>query len=66
LSCQADGEPPPVTRCARQGANARARASGAASRHDAGHYLCQATNRHGAAVRSVTVTVECERGHRGA
>ncbi|NXN94959.1 ICAM5 protein, partial [Rhinopomastus cyanomelas] len=40
------------------------RAGRAVSRHDAGRYLCRATNRHGAAVRSVTVTVECERGRR--
>ncbi|NXI45834.1 ICAM5 protein, partial [Galbula dea] len=34
--------------------------SRAVSRADAGHYLCQATNKHGSAIRRVTVTVEYE------
>ncbi|XP_039568343.1 intercellular adhesion molecule 5-like, partial [Passer montanus] len=40
------------------------------TRADGGRYVCRATNRHGVAVRSVLVTVECEcdtgdgRGHR--
>ncbi|NXV53590.1 ICAM5 protein, partial [Uria aalge] len=60
LGCRADGDPPPSTRCARDGAATRGRGSRAVSRADAGRYLCRATNRHGSAVRSVLVTVECE------
>lgn len=60
LACRADGDPPPSTRCARDGGATRARGSRAVSRADAGRYVCRATNKHGSAVRSVVVTVECE------
>ncbi|NXY80531.1 ICAM5 protein, partial [Glareola pratincola] len=60
LGCRADGDPPPSTRCARDGADTRGRGSRTVSRADAGRYLCRATNKHGSAVRSVLVTVECE------
>ncbi|NXX51909.1 ICAM5 protein, partial [Tricholaema leucomelas] len=67
LACRAEGDPPPSTRCARQGASAaaaagRARRSRTVSRADAGRYVCRATNKHGTATRSVVVTVECEWG----
>ncbi|NXT34238.1 ICAM5 protein, partial [Pelecanoides urinatrix] len=62
LACRADGDPPPSTRCARDGSAPRG--SRAVSRADAGRYVCRATNRHGSAVRSVVVTVECECGGR--
>ncbi|NXF93213.1 ICAM5 protein, partial [Eubucco bourcierii] len=67
LACRAEGDPPPTTRCAREGGGGtgRARGSRAVSRADAGRYLCRATNKHGTAVRSVVVTVECEWGWRG-
>ncbi|NXF28319.1 FGRL1 factor, partial [Rhodinocichla rosea] len=68
LECRADGDPPPSTRCARDGGT---RDDGGAhhggvtrgrvvTRADGGRYVCRATNRHGVAVRSVLVTVECE------
>ncbi|NXU51736.1 ICAM5 protein, partial [Turnix velox] len=61
LGCRADGDPPPSTRCARHsaggGGHGRGR-RGVVSRHDAGRYLCRATNKHGTATRSVLVTVE--------
>ncbi|XP_059688980.1 intercellular adhesion molecule 5-like [Gavia stellata] len=60
LACRADGDPPPSTRCARDGGAHRARGSRAVSRADAGRYVCRATNKHGSAVRSVIVTVEYE------
>ncbi|XP_049666744.1 intercellular adhesion molecule 5 isoform X2 [Accipiter gentilis] len=60
LACRADGDPPPSTRCARDGGATRARGSRAVSRADAGRYVCRATNKHGSAVRSVVVTVEYE------
>ncbi|NWH67323.1 ICAM5 protein, partial [Geococcyx californianus] len=60
LVCRADGDPPPSTRCAREGAPPRARGGRVVSRVDAGRYVCQATNKHGSATRSVVVTVECE------
>ncbi|NXD88787.1 ICAM5 protein, partial [Halcyon senegalensis] len=60
LLCRADGDPPPSTRCARDGGTNRTRGSRTVSRNDAGRYVCRATNKHGSAVRSVTVTVECE------
>ncbi|KAF1443671.1 Intercellular adhesion molecule 5, partial [Spheniscus demersus] len=60
LACRADGDPPPSTRCARDGGAPRARGSRAISRADAGRYICRATNKHGSAVRSIVVTVECE------
>ncbi|NWW98569.1 ICAM5 protein, partial [Caloenas nicobarica] len=62
LLCRADGDPPPSTRCARDGDAARGWGGRAVTRADAGRYVCRATNKHGAAVRSVTVTVECEWG----
>ncbi|XP_053824215.1 intercellular adhesion molecule 5 [Vidua chalybeata] len=70
LECRADGDPPPSTRCARDGGTrdggtrhggiqhggvARGRV---VTRADGGRYVCRATNRHGVAVRSVVVTVE--------
>ncbi|XP_071656721.1 intercellular adhesion molecule 5 isoform X2 [Patagioenas fasciata] len=58
LLCRADGDPPPSTRCARDGDAARGWGGRAVTRADAGRYVCRATNKHGAAVRSVTVTVE--------
>ncbi|NXO92084.1 ICAM5 protein, partial [Certhia brachydactyla] len=68
LRCRADGDPAPSTRCARQGGTSdgdtqhgATRDSGrVVTRADGGRYVCRATNRHGVAVRSVTVTVECE------
>ncbi|XP_014816887.1 PREDICTED: intercellular adhesion molecule 5-like, partial [Calidris pugnax] len=60
LGCRADGDPPPSTRCARDGGATRSRGSRAVSRADAGRYVCRATNKHGSAVRSVVVTVEYE------
>ncbi|KAK4805936.1 hypothetical protein QYF61_021500 [Mycteria americana] len=60
LACRADGDPPPSTHCARDGGAPRVRGSRAVSRADAGRYICRATNKHGSAVRSVVVTVECE------
>ncbi|NWH50569.1 ICAM5 protein, partial [Fregata magnificens] len=60
LACRADGDPPPSTRCARDGGAPRVQGSWAVSRADAGRYICRATNKHGSAVRSVFVTVECE------
>ncbi|XP_074990355.1 intercellular adhesion molecule 5 [Calonectris borealis] len=60
LACRADGDPPPSTRCARDGGAPRTRGSRAVSRADAGRYVCRATNKHGSAVRSVVVTVEYE------
>ncbi|NXX26006.1 ICAM5 protein, partial [Nicator chloris] len=76
LECRADGDPAPSTRCARDGGTrdggtraARGRGGGrVVTRADGGRYVCRATNRHGVAVRSVLVTVECEcdgRGQRG-
>ncbi|NXY91622.1 ICAM5 protein, partial [Alcedo cyanopectus] len=62
LLCRADGDPPPSTRCAREGGTGRPWGGGTVSRSDAGRYVCRATNRHGSAVRSILVTVECERG----
>ncbi|KAK1210162.1 ICAM5 protein, partial [Pygoscelis papua] len=51
---------------ARDGGAPRARGSRAISRADAGRYICRATNKHGSAVRSIVVTVECEcRGCQG-
>ncbi|XP_041264189.1 intercellular adhesion molecule 5-like [Onychostruthus taczanowskii] len=60
LECRADGDPPPSTRCARDGGThpggvTRGRV---VTRADGGRYVCRATNRHGVAVRSVLVTVE--------
>ncbi|XP_050840168.1 LOW QUALITY PROTEIN: intercellular adhesion molecule 5 [Serinus canaria] len=65
LECRADGDPPPSTRCARDGGTrdggthhgggTRGRV---VTRADGGRYVCRATNRHGVAVRSVIVTVE--------
>ncbi|KAM6037616.1 intercellular adhesion molecule 5-like isoform 1-T1 [Theristicus caerulescens] len=60
LACRADGDPPPSTRCARDGGAHRSRGSRAVSRADAGRYICRATNKHGSAVRSIVVTVEYE------
>ncbi|NWS78891.1 ICAM5 protein, partial [Crotophaga sulcirostris] len=61
LACRADGDPPPSTRCARDGGPPRAPRGGrVVSRADAGRYICRATNKHGSATRSVVVTVECE------
>ncbi|NXL40863.1 ICAM5 protein, partial [Glaucidium brasilianum] len=60
LVCRADGDPPPSTRCARDGGPPRARGSRAVSRADAGRYVCRASNKHGSAVRSIVITVECE------
>ncbi|NXE44523.1 ICAM5 protein, partial [Ptilorrhoa leucosticta] len=65
LECRADGDPPPSTRCARDGgahhgAVTRGRGGRVVTRADGGRYVCRATNRHGVAVRSVLVTVECE------
>ncbi|NWH82979.1 ICAM5 protein, partial [Piaya cayana] len=65
LSCRADGDPPPSTRCARDEGPPRPRGPRLVHRGDAGTYLCRATNKHGAATRSVTVTVECEGAIRG-
>uniref|UniRef100_A0A8C8AS29 Ig-like domain-containing protein n=1 Tax=Otus sunia TaxID=257818 RepID=A0A8C8AS29_9STRI len=65
LACRADGDPPPSTRCAREGGPPRARGSRAVSRADAGRYVCRASNKHGSAVRSIVVTVECEYRGRG-
>ncbi|NXL68669.1 ICAM5 protein, partial [Chordeiles acutipennis] len=60
LVCQADGDPPPSTRCARHGGPSRSRGNRTVTRDDAGRYLCRATNKHGSATRGVVVTVECE------
>ncbi|XP_074710756.1 intercellular adhesion molecule 5 isoform X1 [Strix uralensis] len=60
LACRADGDPPPSTRCARDGGPPRTRGSRAVSRADAGRYVCRASNKHGSAVRSIVVTVEYE------
>ncbi|KAM9514131.1 intercellular adhesion molecule 5-like isoform 1-T1 [Guaruba guarouba] len=61
LSCRADGDPPPSTRCARDGGTiGRSGVHRVVHRADAGRYICRATNKHGTAVRSVVVTVECE------
>ncbi|XP_030331348.1 intercellular adhesion molecule 5 isoform X2 [Strigops habroptila] len=61
LACRADGDPPPSTRCARDGGTAgRSGTHRAVHRADAGRYVCRATNKHGTAVRSVVVTVEYE------
>ncbi|NXH34146.1 ICAM5 protein, partial [Myiagra hebetior] len=76
LECRADGDPPPSTRCARDGgtgdgpvtrdggghpgAVTRGRSGRVVTRADGGRYVCRATNRHGVAERSVVVTVECE------
>ncbi|KAM6394843.1 intercellular adhesion molecule 5-like [Rhynochetos jubatus] len=60
LACRADGDPPPSTRCARDGGAPRAQGGRAVSRADAGRYVCRATNKHGSAVRGVVVTVEYE------
>lgn len=63
LECRADGDPPPSTRCARDGgtqhgAGSHGRGGRVVTRADGGRYVCRATNRHGVAVRSVVVTVE--------
>ncbi|NXC00367.1 ICAM5 protein, partial [Orthonyx spaldingii] len=68
LECRADGDPPPSTRCAREGGArdggthhagvTRGRGGRVVTRADGGRYVCRATNRHGVAVRSVVVTVE--------
>ncbi|XP_065520522.1 intercellular adhesion molecule 5 isoform X2 [Lathamus discolor] len=61
LSCRADGDPPPSTRCARDGGTmGRSGMHRVVHRADAGRYVCRATNKHGTAVRSVVVTVEYE------
>ncbi|XP_062491359.1 intercellular adhesion molecule 5-like isoform X1 [Pezoporus occidentalis] len=61
LSCRADGDPPPSTRCARDGGTmGRSGMHRVVHRADAGRYICRATNKHGTAVRSVVVTVEYE------
>ncbi|NXO46754.1 ICAM5 protein, partial [Locustella ochotensis] len=75
LECHADGDPPPSTRCARDGGTRRGdtrhggtratRGGRVVTRADGGRYVCRATNRHGVAVRSVLVTVECEWDTRG-
>lgn len=70
LECRADGDPPPSTRCARDGGTRDGGTRDGGSQHgavargrvvtraDGGRYVCRATNRHGVAVRSVLVTVE--------
>lgn len=61
LLCHADGDPPPSTRCARDGGTVgRSGMQRVVRRADAGRYICRAINKHGTAVRSVVVTVECE------
>ncbi|NXX83718.1 ICAM1 protein, partial [Urocolius indicus] len=66
LTCEADGDPPPSTRCGRPGAVSSppgvVAPPRAVSRADAGRYVCRASNRHGTVTRSVVVSVECECG----
>ncbi|NXS86335.1 ICAM5 protein, partial [Erpornis zantholeuca] len=66
LRCHAEGDPAPSTRCARDGGTHDSDTHDGGTRDmvtraDGGRYVCRATNRHGVAVRSVLVTVECER-----
>ncbi|KAI6059980.1 Intercellular adhesion molecule 1 [Aix galericulata] len=60
LACRAEGDPAPSTRCTRDEGPPGTGGGRAVSRSDAGRYTCRATNKHGSALRSVYVSVECE------
>ncbi|NXL10395.1 ICAM5 protein, partial [Mesembrinibis cayennensis] len=62
LRCSARGNPPPLLECTKDGEPFPAGVLRPVTRAHAGTYRCQATNRLGTAVRSVTVWVHCEWG----
>ncbi|XP_012889390.1 PREDICTED: intercellular adhesion molecule 5, partial [Dipodomys ordii] len=77
FSCEVDGKPEPSVECvgpegARDGvalplasSNPEPRNPGSPSDPTPGVYLCNATNRHGSAIKTVVVSAECERGPDG-
>ncbi|NXJ03104.1 ICAM5 protein, partial [Psophia crepitans] len=62
LRCGARGNPPPVLNCSKDGQDFPAGGWHLVTRTHAGTYRCQATNRLGTAVRSISVWVQCEWG----
>ncbi|XP_078496207.1 intercellular adhesion molecule 5-like isoform X2 [Lissotriton helveticus] len=58
FSCEADGRPTPLVECTKDGGPNAIRPWPTVTRHDAGTYRCNASNRHGVALKNVAVRVE--------
>ncbi|XP_069087898.1 intercellular adhesion molecule 5 isoform X7 [Pleurodeles waltl] len=62
FSCEADGRPTPRVECTKDGGPNAIRHWPTVTRHDAGTYRCNTSNRHGVALKNVAVRVEYKPG----
>lgn len=60
LICKAQGNPPPIIECIKEGEPHKPGVLQQVTRDQSGTYICSATNKHGTVTQLVTVYVECE------